>query len=148
MTTNQMSADAASSVFSASNAIPRTIGVLAGIAGAVLPVLTATGFGMTQSMTLWQAAALPALAGLALLSPAIGPMRAFGRMLDILALVAGILALAYVAYLSFDASRQIAAMRGFNTAGANIAIAPGLGLWAVIVATISMGVAILFGRRS
>lgn len=147
MTTTQISMDPTKAVFSARSAIPRSIAVLAGIAGTALPALTATMFGAAQSMTLLSAAALPVLAGLALFSPAIAPMRPFGRLLDILAIVAGLAILAYTVYLYVDGSQQLAGMRGMNALGAAASIMPGPGLWAIIVATVAMGIAAIIGHR-
>ncbi|HWV21955.1 MAG TPA: hypothetical protein VN036_13090 [Devosia sp.] len=154
MTPTQISMDPAKAVFSAKSAIPRCVAVLAGLAGATLPVLTATMFGATQSLPLPWAAALSALAALALISPAIAlispaiaPMRAFGRLLDILALVAGLAVLAYAAYLYVDGSQQLAGMAGMNGLGAAASITPGPGLWAIVIATLAMGIAALIGHR-
>lgn len=145
--TTQISMDPTKAVFSARSAIPRCIAILAGLAGAALPALTATMFGATQSLTLPWAAALALLAALALISPAIGPMRAFGRLLDILALVTGIAVLAYAAYLYVDGSQQLAGMAGMNALGAAASIMPGPGLWATIIATLAMSIAAIIGYR-
>lgn len=147
MTPTQISMDPAKAVFSAKSAIPRGIAVLAGLVGVALPVLTATMFGASQSLTLPWAAALSALAALALISPAIAPMRAFGRLLDILALVAGLAVLAYAAYLYVDGSQQLAGMAGMNGLGAAASIMPGPGLWAIVIATLAMGIAAILGHR-
>lgn len=139
--------DPTKAVFSARSAIPRCIAILAGLAGAALPALTATMFGATQSLTLPWAVALALLAALALISPAIAPMRAFGRLLDILAMVAGLAVLAHAAYLYVDGSQQLAGMAGMNALGAAASIMPGPGLWATIIATLAMSIAAIIGYR-
>ncbi|WP_404401353.1 hypothetical protein [Pelagibacterium halotolerans] len=148
MTTDlQTQTDPLAAIVADRRSLLRLPGVVAGAAGAVLPILSATAFGMTESSTLMQAAVLPVVAGLALLAPGIGPLRPYARLIDVLAVVTGVLLMVYVGYLYADAHSQIANMPGAGALGQTIAITPASGIAALAIATVLMAAAAFAGRK-
>ncbi len=142
-------ADPLSAIITSKGAIPRGLGLLAGLATTVLPAFTSTAFGMTQMTTMGQAMVLPVITAIALVAPAIVPLRPYTRLIDSVAVAAGVVLLAYTGYVFIDAQRQISAMPGMaGRAAQSVSVSPSFGLLAIILGTVAMAIAALQrGRR-
>lgn len=95
----------------------RAAALVAGIVGLILPAVTSSSMGMSQSANVLQLAGwsviVPVAIGAALVMSGVAPQ--YSRLADIVAAIIAVVVLAYVGYAVFDAWNQVSQITGNAT---------------------------------
>lgn len=149
--TDKAAADPVSAILKSKGTVIRGVAFLAGVAGLLLPAVTSSGMGMSQSGNIAQMAGwamlVPLAIGAALIVP--GVAASYSRLADIIAAAITTIVLAYAVYALFDAMGQISQVTGMmgSSAGAfGVGIAPNIGLFAMAAAAALMVFQVVRGR--
>ncbi len=142
MSDEALSTDPVAAILAAKGTPLRAIGFLLAIAGIVLPAFSSSGFGFAETTNLLQvnglAAGFPVIIVLALLAPGIAPLRPYARLVDLVAVIAGLGLLIQAAFVFFDAQRQIDQTIG-NLMPNSVTLTPAYGFAFVMLAVAATG---------
>lgn len=95
----------------------RAASMLASVLGLILPVVTSSAMGITQSVNMLQITEWSVIAPIAVLVAILLPGLApdYGRLGDVIAAVIALVILMYAGYVAFDAWNQVSQITGATT---------------------------------